>query len=318
MENMTKNIIMIHFFKLVRYQNLLMLAFMQLIFRYGFLKWQNVPLSLADWQYFLLVLATVLIAAGGYVINDIFDQNTDSENKPSKVIVGNKISEALAYNLYVGLTIAGVGIGFYLSNVIMKPGFATLFILIASLLYLYATSLKQMILIGNIIVALLLSFSVIIIGIYDLYPATYEGNQKDMGVLFSILLDYAFFAFILNFIREIVKDLEDINGDYNQGMNTLPIVLGVQRTSKVVFVLSFIPLLILLYYTNEYFASNKLYIATVYSLLMLVGPLLYFTIKSSNAKTKKEFHHLSLVLKFVLFFGILSIAVVAYNIKNHA
>lgn len=309
---------MIHFFKLVRYQNLLMLAFMQLIFRYGFLKWQNVPLSLADWQYCLLVLATVLIAAGGYVINDIFDQDTDLENKPSKVIVGNKISEALAYNIYVGLTIAGVGIGFYLSNVIMKPGFATLFILIASLLYLYATSLKQMILIGNIIVALLLSFSVIIIGIYDLYPATYEGNQKDMGVLFSILLDYAFFAFILNFIREIVKDLEDINGDYNQGMNTLPIVLGVQRTSKVVFGLSFIPLLILLYYTNEYFASNKLYIATVYSLLMLVGPLLYFTIKSWNAKTKKEFHHLSLVLKFVLFFGILSIAVVAYNIKNHA
>lgn len=291
---------------------------MQLIFRYGFLKWQNVPLSLADWQYGLLVLATVLIAAGGYVINDIFDQDTDSENKPSKVIVGNKISESLAYNLYVGLTIAGVGIGFYLSNVIMKPGFATLFILIASLLYLYATSLKQMILIGNIIVALLLSFSVIIIGIYDLYPATYEGNQKDMGVLFSILLDYAFFAFILNFIREIVKDLEDINGDYNQGMNTLPIVLGVQRTSKVVFVLSFIPLLILLYYTNEYFASNKLFIATIYSLLMLVGPLLYFTIKSWNAKTKKEFHHLSLVLKFVLFFGILSIAVVAYNIKNHA
>ena len=309
---------MIHFFKLVRYQNLLMLAFMQLIFRYGFLKWQNVPLSLADWQYGLLVLATILIAAGGYVINDIFDQDTDSENKPSKVIVGNKISESLAYNLYVGLTIAGVGIGFYLSNVIMKPGFATLFILIASLLYLYATSLKQMILIGNIIVALLLSFSVIIIGIYDLYPATYEGNQKDMGVLFSILLDYAFFAFILNFIREIVKDLEDINGDYNQGMNTLPIVLGVQRTSKVVFVLSFIPLLILLYYTNEYFASNKLFIATIYSLLMLVGPLLYFTIKSWNAKTKKEFHHLSLVLKFVLFFGILSIAVVAYNIKNHA
>ncbi len=309
---------MLSFFKLIRYQNLLMLAFMQLIFRYGFLKWQNVPLSLADWQYCLLVLATVLIAAGGYVINDIFDQDTDSENKPSSVIVGNKISEALAYNIYVGLTIAGVGIGFYLSNVIMKPGFATLFILIASLLYLYASSLKQMILIGNIIVALLLSFSVIIIGIYDLYPATYEGNQKDMGVLFSILLDYAFFAFILNFIREIVKDLEDINGDYNQGMNTLPIVLGVQRTSKVVFALSFIPLLILLYYTNEYFASNKLFIATIYSLLMLVGPLLYFTIKSWNAKTKKEFHHLSLVLKFVLFFGILSIAVIAYNIKNHA
>jgi len=291
---------------------------MQLIFRYGFLKWQNVPLSLADWQYCLLVLSTVLIAAGGYVINDIFDQDTDSENKPSKTIIGSKISESMGYNIYVALTVAGVGIGFYLSNVIVKPSFATIFILIASLLYIYATSLKQMLLVGNVIVAFLLSFSVIIIGIFDLYPATYEGNQQEMGVLFSILIDYAVFAFIINFIREITKDLEDVNGDYNQGMHTLPIILGVQRTTKVVFALSFIPLVILLYYTNSYFASNNLYVATIYSLLTLVGPLLYFTIKCWTAKTKKDFHHLSLVLKIVLLFGILSISVIAYNIEHHA
>ncbi|WP_309641631.1 geranylgeranylglycerol-phosphate geranylgeranyltransferase [Flavobacterium sp.] len=309
---------MLSFFKLIRYHNLLMLAFMQLLFRYAFLKWQDVPLSLADWQYLLLVLSTVLIAAGGYVINDIFDQDTDSENKPNRMIVGNKISEAAAYNIYVALNITGVGIGFYLSNVIQKPGFATIFILIAAMLYLYATSLKQTLLIGNVIVALLLSFSVVIIGIYDLYPATYEGNQKQMAVLFSILLDYAIFAFMINFIREIVKDLEDVNGDYNQGMNTLPIVLGVQRTSRVVFVLSFIPLLVLLYYTNEYFASSNLYLTMLYTLLCVVGPLLYFTIKSWSAKSQKDFHHLSSVLKFVLLFGIISIAVVAYNIKNHA
>jgi hypothetical protein len=170
---------------------------MQLLFRYAFLKWQDVPLSLADWQYVFLVLSTVLIAAGGYVINDIFDQDTDADNKPGKTIVGSKISESAAYNIYVALNITGVGIGFYLSNVIMRPGFATIFILIAALLYLYATSLKQTLLIGNIIVAVLLSFSVIIIGIFDLFPATYEGNQKQMGVLFSILIDYAIYAFII-------------------------------------------------------------------------------------------------------------------------
>jgi 4-hydroxybenzoate polyprenyltransferase len=178
--------------------------------------------------------------------------------------------------------------------------------------------LKQTLLIGNLIVALLLSFSVVIIGIYDLYPATYEGNQKQMAVLFSILLDYAIFAFMINFLREIVKDLEDVNGDYNQGMNTLPIVLGVERTARCVFALSFTPLLTLLYYTNEYFAANNLYLTTIYSLLCVVGPLLYFTIKSWSAKTQKDFRHLSKVLKFVLLFGIISIAVVAYNIKNHA
>ena len=306
------------YLKLIRYQNLLLLAFMQFVFRYGFLKWQNVPLSLADWQYALLVLSTVLIAAGGNVINDIFDQETDEDNKPEKVIVGNTISEAMAYNIYVALNITGVGIGFYLSNVIMKPGFATIFILIAALLYLYATSLKQMLLVGNLIVALLLSFSVIIIGIYDLFPATYDGNREEMSTLFSILIDYATMAFIINFIREIVKDLEDVNGDYNQGMNTLPIVFGVQRTAKLVFGLGFIPLLILLYYTNSYFAANNLYIMTIYMLAFVVGPLLYFTIKIWSAKTKKDFHHLSNVLKLVIFFGIVSIAVVAYNIKHHA
>lgn len=303
---------------LIRYQNLLLLAFMQLIFRYGFLKLQNVPLSLAHWQYGLLVLSTLLIAAAGYVINNIFDQETDLVNKPNRVVVGESISEAMAYNIYVGLNTTGVAIGFYLSNVIQKPGFATIFILIAATLYLYATSLKQMLLIGNIIVALLLSFSVIIIGIFDLFPATYDGNQREMANLFSILLDYAIFAFIINLIREIVKDLEDVNGDYNQGMATLPIVLGVNRTAKLLFAFSFVPILLVLYYSNVYFMANNLYVLTIYSLIFIVSPLIYFSVKIWSAKKQQEFHHLSAILKLILFFGIVSIAILSYNIKHHA
>ena len=85
-----------NYLKLIRYQNLLMLALMQLIFRYGFLELQNIPLALADWQYCMLVLATVCIAAGGYIINNIFDVETDTENKPENVIVGKFISETKA------------------------------------------------------------------------------------------------------------------------------------------------------------------------------------------------------------------------------
>ncbi|MFV5699281.1 geranylgeranylglycerol-phosphate geranylgeranyltransferase [Flavobacterium sp. ZT3R17] len=305
-----------NFLKLIRYQNLLMLAFMQLVFRYGFFKFQNIPLSLNDWQYGLLVLSTVLLAAGGYVINNIFDQDTDTINKPNKVIVGKSISEAKAYNIYVVLNCIGVGIGFYLSNVIEKPGFASIFILIAATLYFYATSLKQMILIGNVIVALLLAFSVIIIGVFDLYPAIYEGNQREMAVIFSILLDYALFTFILNFIREIVKDLEDVNGDYNQGMNTLPIAIGINRTSKIVFALSFIPVLAILFYINNYLF--QLQFATLYLMLSVLGPLLYFTFKIWNAKTKKDFSQLSLLLKWILFFGIVSIVIITINMKYNA
>jgi 4-hydroxybenzoate polyprenyltransferase len=306
------------YLKLIRYQNLLMLALMQLLFRYGFLKLQNIPLALSDWQYCLLVLSTVLIAAGGYVINNIFDQATDNDNKPNQVVVGKSISETQAYNIYLALTVLGVGIGFYLSNVISKPGFASIFIMIAATLYLYATSLKQMILIGNLIVALLLSFSVIIIGVFDLFPVINPGNQQIMSNLFSILLDYALFAFIINFIREIVKDLEDVNGDYNQGMNTLPIALGINRTSKLVLVISFIPLLMILFYINTYYMPNNLYIATLYALLFVVAPLLYFIIKMATAKKTKDFHHLSIILKLVILFGLFSIAIVTYNIQHHA
>ena len=307
---------MFAFLKLIRYQNLLLLAFMQLIFRYVFFKFQNIPLALADWQYGLLVLSTILIAAGGYVINNIFDQNTDTINKPNNVIVGKTISETNAYNLYIGLTVTGVAIGFYLSNVIIKPGFASIFILIAATLYLYATSLKQMMVIGNIIVALLLSFSVVIIGIFDLFPTIHKGNQQQMGVIFSILLDYALFTFFLNFMREIVKDLEDVDGDYNEGMNTLPIVIGKLRTAKIVFGISFIPIIFMLYYINKYLL--ELVFTTVYLLLFVVGPLFYFTVKIWTAKSKKEFHTLSLLLKCILLFGVLSIVVISLNIKYNA
>lgn len=305
-----------NFLKLIRYPNLLMLAFMQLIFRYGFLKLQNIPLALNDWQYGLLVLSTVLIAAGGYVINNIFDQDTDNDNKPNNVIVGKSISETNAYSIYVALNISGVSIGFYLSNVIAKPGFAALFILIAATLYFYAINWKQMLLIGNFIVALLLSFSVIIIGIFDLFPVVNQSNQPLMANLFSILIDYAVFAFMINFIREIVKDLEDVNGDYNQGMRTLAITLGISRTAKVVSILSFIPVCAILLYINNYLMP--LLFVTIYMLLFVVGPLLYFSIKIWSASSQKEFHVLSLLLKWILLFGILSILVISLNMKYNA
>lgn len=306
-----------NFLKLIRYQNLLMLALMQLVFHFVFFKNQpELELALSDVQFVLLVIASICIAAGGYVINNIMDQETDDFSKPENVIVGKHISEGMAYNIYVAFNIIGVGIGFYLSNIIQKPMFSAVFIIVAGTLYMYATSLKQNLLIGNIIVALLLSFSVIIIGIFDLYPITHEGNQLQMATLFSILLDYALFAFMINFIREIVKDIEDMDGDYNSGMSTLPILLGKERTAKIAFGLTFIPIALLIYYMNENLMEVQLVI--FYLLLFVLAPLLYFLIKIWNAKSKKDFKHLSLILKLVLFFGILSVVAITLNIKFNA
>ncbi|WP_321538798.1 geranylgeranylglycerol-phosphate geranylgeranyltransferase [Flavobacterium piscinae] len=288
---------------------------MQIIFRYGFLNQQDGYLALADWQYFLLVLSTVLLLAAGYVINDIFDQETDTINRPEKVIVGKAISESRAYNIYVGLNIIGVSIGFYLSNVIQKPSFATIFIFIVCFTLFLCHHVEKMLLLGNILVAFILGLSVLIIGVFDLYPATYDGNREKMGLLFKILTDYAVFAFVLNLIREIIKDAEDSKGDYNQGMQTLPIVFGVNRTAKIVFGLVAIAVAIVLWYTNKHLMSFDLYYAVLYVLFLVLGPLMYVLIKSWNAKSVSDFHHLSTILKWVIFFGILSIAVITYNIK---
>jgi 4-hydroxybenzoate polyprenyltransferase len=295
-----------------------MLAFMQVLFRYAFLKQQNIPLALADWQYALLVLSTVLLAAAGYVINNIYDVATDSINKPNDVVVGKGISETAAYNIYIGLNISGVALGFLLANIIMRPMFASLFILIASLLYFYATTLKQIMILGNFVVAALLSVSVLIIGVFDLFPATNSENQAQMASFFSILTDYALFAFMINFIREIVKDIEDVNGDYNQGMNTLPIAIGISRAAKIAVAFAVVSFIVCLLYVNKYFFDNNLFIATFYAFAFVLAPLLYFIVKIVGAKSQKDYHHLSMVLKLILFFGILSILVITINIKYNA
>ncbi|TPG37620.1 geranylgeranylglycerol-phosphate geranylgeranyltransferase [Flavobacterium pectinovorum] len=307
-----------NFLKLIRYKNLLMLAFMQVLFRYAFLKQQNIPLALSDLQYGLLVLSTVLLAAAGYVINNIYDVASDTINKPQDVVIGKGISETVGYNIYIGLNITGVAIGFYLSNVILRPGFATIFILIASMLYFYSTTLKQIMILGNFVVALTLALSVIIIGVFDIFPATNSENQAQMASLFSILTDYALFAFMINFIREIVKDIEDVNGDYNQGMNTLPIAIGISRAAKIALGFAIIPFILCLLYINTYFLQNNLIFVTLYAFAFVLAPLLYFIVKIFGAKTPKEFHHLSTVLKLILFFGILSILVITLNIRYNA
>ena len=290
-----------------------MLAFMQLVFRYLFLKQSYVDLALTDFNYILLIFATVCIAAGGYVINNIMDQDTDEIAKPQNRVVGVSISETVAYNWYIGLTIVGVGIGFYLSNVIYKPTFASMFILVATLLYMYATSFKQIPVLGNVVVALMLSTSIIIIGLFDILPAIDVDNRFRMKEAFDILMHYAIFAFIINIIREIVKDMEDMDGDYQSGINSLPITIGVQKTKIIVGVLTIISIGILAYYVN----SNlfELDYVVYYAMILIVGPLIYFGVKLLNATTKKEYHHLSLVLKIILFFGILSVAVIVYNLK---
>ena len=167
---------------------------------------------------------------------------------------------------------------------------------------------------GNFLVSFLVAFSILLVGVFDLYSVITAENRPFLGILFQIIIDYAIFAFLLTFIREVVKDIEDYEGDLKTGMNTLPIYLGKEKTQKVVFGLSFIPLLALLYYLNANFIALDYVI--YYTLTLIIAPMLYFIIKIWQAKTQKDFNHLSTVLKFIMITGILSIVVITYNLNN--
>ncbi len=281
------------------------MVLVQCLIKYGLFEPFGVSISLNTFHFLLLIFSTLCIAAAGYIINDIYDVETDFINKPDKIIIGKSITEKTSYNLFIILNVIGVGIGFYISYAIGKSEFFALFVIISALLYVYASYLKQTFFIGNVVISLLVGLSVLIIGIFELIPAMTIQNQGIQLAFFRILLDYAIFAFIINVIREISKDIEDIDGDYKSGMHTLPIVIGRERASKVLFILSWIPLLAVIYHLNKNLYKQP--IAVIYYLIFIIAPLLYSCILIFNAKTKKEFHTISTLLKIVMLFGMLSI-----------
>lgn len=303
------------YLQLIRYKNLLLIALMQTLFHFAFLKNQTNFIALSDLQFILLILATLSIAAAGYIINDIEDQYTDSINKPEKQTIGVSINEDFAFYIYIALTVLGVGIGYYLSNLVGKNSFVGYFIIVSLLLYMYSTTLKRIPVLGNIIIALILASSVLIIGFFDLFPAMYSENFTSQMYLFSVLVDFSIFTFIINFIREMLKDVEDINGDYNADIHTLPVLIGAKRTLKIILGITLIAILLVIYYISVNFINST--IILIYSLLFILGPLLYFFIKVLSAKNKTDYKKLSTILKLIMLFGILSIAVIQLNFSIH-
>ena len=296
---------LISFLKLVRYQNLILIIITQALIKYALFESFGIEITLSFFGFILLCLSTVCIAAAGNIINDIYDLETDRINKPEKKIIGRKISEKAALNAYIIFTVTGVAIGFYLSNLIGRPGFSAIFIIISALLYLYATHLKNIIVVGNLLVSSLVAMTVIIMGLFELLPAITPSNRQTQSIIFSILLDYALYAFLINWLREMVKDQQDIKGDYNTGRNTLPIALGQQRANKFIFAIGLLPVVAIIYYMYNYLFTN-LY-AVIYTLLFILGPLLYFISIILSAKSRYHYRRLSLILKIILISGLASI-----------
>lgn len=301
--------------RLIRYKNLFMIAFIQCIIKYVFFelpqfKNANLTTALDTATFTSLVLATICIAAAGNIINDIYDVVTDSINKPHKVIVGKSISEDMANNMFMGFTVVGIILGVYATWDIDKNSYATIFLIVSALLYWYATSLKQTILIGNILVSFLVGLSILIVGVFEISPMITPDSRDAYLFMFKFLVDYAIFAFLINLVRELVKDLEDVDGDHKAGYNTLPIAIGRDRANKVAFGFCVLTIMAIVYYIITYLFENQYLL--LYFIFLIVGPLSYCAIKLLSAKTKAQYTQLSTILKVTMVLGMCSILLLKF------
>lgn len=293
------------YLKLIRPLNLLIIAVVQCLIKFMLFPAFGAETALSAAQFLWLVVSTVLIAAAGNVINDIHDVEIDRINKPERVLVGKHIGERTAYNYFIVLNILGVISGFVLANQVGKPGLAAIFIIISALLYMYATQIKALLLVGNLLISTLVAMSLLIVVVFDIYPAIDLELSTAQQQVSEIVLHYAVFAFVINLIREIVKDLEDMNGDKNGNINSLAISMGRLRTTQFVFSLASLTIVAVVVYLYTFLYDKKLMV--VYFLLLIVAPLLYFCVQCWGAEKKKEYSRLSIILKLVMVSGMLSI-----------
>jgi 4-hydroxybenzoate polyprenyltransferase len=303
------------FFKLIRWPNLFFIALTQFLFYYFiFFPLTNQGFKLSnnsDFLFYLLVTASVLIAAGGYIINDYFDLHIDNINKPEKVVVDKIVKRRWTIVWHLIFSFAGIIISGYLSFVTHKWIILLANILSVLLLWIYSTHFKRKLLIGNITIALLTAWVIIVI--YFFVGGTFinstswinEHYHYDIRKLFKFTILYAGFAFVMSLIREAVKDLEDINGDAQFHCKTMPIKWGVPVTKMFIavwMVVCIVCLLILQIYAWQIGWKNS----AVYSTLIIIFPLLFSLKKLYKASNSKDFHQLSTYLKLIMLAGILS------------
>lgn len=308
---------MISFIKLIRFPNLLIIALTMYLVRYclfieyvvlgdavnnsiqigRYLVWIRFTLNNVD--FFLLVLSTTLIAAAGYIINDYYDVKIDAVNKPEKVILGKSITRKTGMILYAVFNIAAIIIGFYLAVKIRKYNLGFINVFVWLLLWLYSKKYKKIFLFGNIIVAFLSALVPLMPAFFE--PAIYE----KINSIFRFTLGYAFFAFFVSLIREIIKDIEDKEGDVAEGGKTMPVVIGSNKSKIVISFFIFMLITLLGYIQYMQFKGNDK-LSFWYFLLAIQIPfvaLLYMIIK---AKEKNDFAQASLLTKGIMLTGILS------------
>jgi 4-hydroxybenzoate polyprenyltransferase len=202
-----------------------------------------------------------------------------------------------------------LGLATFLSYKINHLNFGLLFLFLAFGLLKYSQSWKKIFILKNVIVAFLVSLSILILGIYDVYAPINISNASQQLAILSIIFDYFLFAFLVNLIREIIKDIEDEIGDKKRQTKSLISALGLQKTRAVLIFLNSLLIIAIIYYTLVYFRFKNL--AFVYMISLVFLPSLIYYIFFIKAKTLRNYTSLTRLLKLIMIFGIGSIAVIS-------
>jgi 4-hydroxybenzoate polyprenyltransferase len=307
------------FFRLVRWPNLLFIALTQTLFYFCILVpsfYQGVPVHeniLKPDDFVLLCISSVLIAAAGYIINDYFDLHIDRINKPEKVVVEKIIKRRWAIIWHWILSGLGIIIGFYLSwklrNVFIGPSNMACVLL----LWFYSTTFKKKLLVGNVLISFLTAW---VIGVLYLSEFRFHRfvDPEFHGALsrvYKFTLVYGSFAFIISLVREVIKDMEDMEGDARYGCRTMPVVLGL-NASKF-FCACWLTLLVAaLIFIMFYILQYRWWITILYTCFLVIFPILRVLKQLSRAEEPAGFHRLSVMIKSIMMTGILSMIFLKY------
>lgn len=320
------------FLKLIRIENLIIIALTQYLIRYCIIDsllyikteyyFQKLFLQVSPLTFFLLVLSTLCIAAAGYIINDYFDVKTDRINRPETVVIDRFIKRRWAMVFHVAFNVIGILLAIYVSFDVGNLKLAFIHIISAGLLWNYSTSFKKQLLIGNLIVAFLSAMVPVTVMLFELPKLIeiYTILLPDISLDFIIpivkyIILFFVFALISSLIREIIKDMEDFEGDEETGCNTVPIKWGIKVAKTIVLSLITNIILLLLFVVYKLFSPAEL-LPTLYILLGIILPFVFLFYLVFKAKTSLDYSKASKLIKLIMLAGV-CFSFIVYYLANH-
>ncbi len=281
-------------FKMSRPNNLLMIVFAMFAFRFGYAH-TIAPSDFSQWMQFLgMILTIALLTAGGNFINDYFDVRVDRINKPDAVYVETQVKRRVVILAHIVTTALGILISFFVGKSMHSYLPFVVAIVVSIALGLYTPFFKKRVLSGNLLVSLCIGM----IPLWSVWP-----HLSNLHIGFWTLI-FSVFAFSVNFSREIVKDIEDVDGDAAENYKTLPVVMGTQ-TARIYALLFLFAALITAGVTLFIAATQHHSLGTLYLVGMgMCLPLTIALFAVFMANSKEGFHKASLILKIAMAVGI--------------